>query len=87
MPKEDGLGLDSLVLFFMKSVLLQDCLSLRAQGTNNVNTEFAFGIELASRKTREGMVEKRMFGLCLSSSREGKTTVCSDQVAVAEVLL
>lgn len=72
MPEEDGLGLDSPVLFFMKSILLQDCLSLRAQETNNVNTEFACGSELVSRKTREGMVEKRMFGLCLSSSKEGK---------------
>lgn len=42
---------------------------------------------LGSRKTGQGTVEKLMFGLCLSSSREGKTTVCSDQVAAAEVLL
>lgn len=86
MHKQNGLGFDSQVLFFMKPILLRECLSLGAQEATNVNTVFMWS-GLVSRKSRQGGVEKRMFGLCLSSSREGKTTVCSDQVSAAEVLL
>lgn len=50
MHEEDGLGFDSQVLFFMKPILLQECLSLGTQGTANVNTEFACGVDLSAER-------------------------------------
>lgn len=48
MHEEDGLGFDSQVLFFMN-----ECLSLRAEGTTSVNREFACGVDFSAERLGE----------------------------------
>lgn len=60
MNEEDILGLDSLVLFFMKPILLQECLSLRTQETTNVSTEFACGVDLSAERLGKAQFKKNV---------------------------
>lgn len=50
MHKQNGLGFDSQVLFFMKPILLRECLSLGAQEATNVNTVFSCGVDLSAER-------------------------------------
>lgn len=59
MHEEDGLGFDSQVLFFMKPVLLHECLSLRAEGTTSVNREFACGVDFSAERLGEAGLKKQ----------------------------
>lgn len=73
MHEEGGLGFDSYILFFVKPILLQDCLSLRDQETTNEKTDFASGADLSAERLGEAQWKNECLVYARTLPKRGKT--------------